>query len=69
MNIRLISPENKSIPITLMRFENDQGGYIETTGNDINEYTKYLVPFLNINIEVTNLTSHHSRFNFSLTKG
>ena len=66
MNIRLISPDNQIIHITYIRFEDEQGGYIETTGNNILEQTVYSAPFLNAKIQVTNLASHGSRFNFKI---
>jgi hypothetical protein len=66
MNIRLISPENKSIPITCIRFENEEGGYIDTTGDSIRVNTVYGVPFLNIKIKTTRQSG--SLFDFCLSK-
>jgi hypothetical protein len=66
MNIRLISPENNSIPITCIRFENQEGGYIDTTGDSIKVNVIYEVPFLNIKIKTTRQSG--SLFDFSLSK-
>jgi hypothetical protein len=68
MNIILRTLNNQQIPITYLHFNNQNGGYLESTGNGINENTEYYVDFLRIKITTTNLASHHNRFNFGLTE-